>query len=78
MSKRSTVRCPGCGNREIRVVTSSTIENGKVTRRVRACLTCGERYMTEERYTRRIAPAEKGRRRSRYLGAQLRLPDDLT
>ena len=41
--------CPSCGDLEDRVVDSRTVQDGRVIRRRRECLTCGHRSTTLER-----------------------------
>jgi transcriptional repressor NrdR len=43
------VKCPFCGETEIKVVDSRDSETGEAIRRRRECLSCGKRFTTYER-----------------------------
>jgi transcriptional repressor NrdR len=43
------MRCPGCGERESRVVDSRDLDDAATIRRRRECSTCGTRFTTYER-----------------------------
>ena len=42
------MRCPFCHSPNSRVVDSRSIDNGKIIRRRRECLSCGKRFTTHE------------------------------
>lgn len=44
------VRCPTCDHDDSKVVDSRTADDGSAIRRRRACLGCGHRFTTYERY----------------------------
>ncbi|HEY7934319.1 MAG TPA: transcriptional regulator NrdR, partial [Solirubrobacteraceae bacterium] len=48
-SRGQQVKCPFCGETDIKVVDSRDSETGEAIRRRRECLGCGKRFTTYER-----------------------------
>ena len=68
------MKCPFCGETDIKVVDSRDSETGEAIRRRRECLACGKRFTTYERVE---APplyvVKKDGRREEFLDEAARL-----
>ncbi len=66
------MRCPICGERETKVISTRTIKNGSEIRRRRECTQCEERFTTYERVKLEIRVVKKDGTREKFQREKLK------
>lgn len=66
------MRCPMCGERETKVISTRTIKNGSEIRRRRECTQCEERFTTYERVKLDIRVVKKDGTREKFQREKLK------
>ena len=66
------MRCPMCGERETKVISTRTIKKGSEIRRRRECTQCEERFTTYERVKLDIRVVKKDGTREKFQREKLK------